>query len=178
MIALWFAAALSTCQVEPAPVAEHAVDRFGDEPAVPFAELVAAAAKLPLPEKPALRPDTARTLTGKPPPLSADELIDSLLTRQNAARQQLDDAVAANGVTVANVVAFLQRAGDIDLYVQSEIIKDLPQEQRQDATRRDALVRAWLDKAWSEQQVQIYFYDPDSVLPADERGGAAPTGQP
>ncbi|MCC7018991.1 MAG: hypothetical protein IT332_04515 [Ardenticatenales bacterium] len=121
--------------------------------------------------------NAARSLPDKPPPLSAQELIDSLLTRQSAARQQLDDAMAANGVAEANVVAFLQRAGDIDLFIQSEILKDLPQDERQNAERRDALVRDWLDRAWETQSVQIYFYDPDSVLPAEERG-AEPATQP
>mgnify|MGYP000948658760 CR=1 FL=1 len=116
----------------------------------------------------------ARTMTGKPPPLTSDELINSLLSRQNAARKQLDDAIAANGIDEANIVAFLQRAGDIDAYIQAEVMKDLSQEERKDAAKRDALVRAWLDKAWTQQNVQIYFYDPDTVLPADERGGAAP----
>jgi hypothetical protein len=121
--------------------------------------------------------NAARTMPDKPPPLSAQELIDSLLARQSAARQQLDDAMAANGVAEANVVAFLQRAGDIDLFIQSAILKDLPQEERQNAERRDALVRDWLDRAWETQSVQIYFYDPDSVLPAEERG-AEPGTQP
>lgn len=120
--------------------------------------------------------NASRSLPDKPPPLSAQELIDSLLSRQGAARKQLDDAMQANGIAEANLVAFLQRAGDIDLFIQAVILKDLPQEQRQDAERRDALVRMWLDKAWDEQKVQIYFYDPDTVLPAEERG--APATQP
>lgn len=121
--------------------------------------------------------NAARTMTGKPPPLTNDELINSLLSRQNAARKQLDDAIAANGVDESNIVAFLQRAGDIDAYIQAEVMKDLTPEERKDADRRDALVRVWLDNAWAQQQVQIYFYDPDAVLPADERGGA-PAGAP
>ncbi len=121
--------------------------------------------------------NASRTLVDKPPPLSADELINGLLSRQGAARQQLADAVAANGIEEANVVAFLKRAGEIDLYIQSEILKGLSQEERQDTARRDALVAQWLDRAWTDARVQIFFYDPDAVLPADE-GGAAPTGQP
>ncbi|MFN8560019.1 MAG: hypothetical protein U0531_22575 [Dehalococcoidia bacterium] len=120
----------------------------------------------------------ARTMTGKPPPLTSDELINSLLSRQNAARKQLDDAMAANGVAEANIVAFLQRAGDIDAYIQAELMKDLSADERQDPARRDALVRDWLDKAWAQQNVQIYFYDPDTVLPAEDRGGATPGGAP
>lgn len=118
----------------------------------------------------------SRTLVDKPPPLSADELINGLLSRQGAARQQLTDAVASNGIDASHVVAFLKRAGEIDLYIQSEILKDLSQEERQDTAKRDALVAAWLDQAWAAQQVQIFFYDPDTVLPAEE--GGAPATQP
>jgi len=96
------------------------------------------------------------------PPLPPEDLLADFLGKVNASRRQLDDMLAANGVSIAHLMDFLRRTQLIDFFVQSQLMAG------RDQAERDAAVSEWIDAQWATQNIRIQFYDPDSIP------GAAP----
>lgn len=99
----------------------------------------------------------ARAANVQVPGGSEIDAIDSFLEQVSASPQQLDDAMASNGVTQEMLAAWFADANVVDFYVQTEL---MGADGEQD---REAVVRPWLDARWAEGGIDIYFYDPDQL---------------
>lgn len=91
------------------------------------------------------------------PPGGSSDAVTSFLQRVNAAPEQLEDAMASNGVTQPMLDAWFASATLIDFYVQSEILAG------RDAAEREAAVKEWLDARWATEAIDIAFYDPEEL---------------
>lgn len=91
------------------------------------------------------------------PPGSEGEAVTSFLQRVNAAPEQLQDAMASNGVTQPMLDAWFASATLVDFYVQSEILAG------RDASEREVAVKEWLDARWATAPIEIAFYDPEEL---------------
>jgi hypothetical protein len=107
------------------------------------------------------------------------DLVDGYLKEVGGTREQLDQQLAASGVTEADLEQWFADARSLNFFIQTSIAAG------KQGDERNALVKAWLDKQWDEQDIKIHFYDPDAVLtpqagtavpPTD--GAAAPDATP
>ncbi len=96
-------------------------------------------------------------------------LVDAFLGQVGATPAELDELMAANGVTDEDLGEWFNDARAINFYIQNTLLAD------QDAADRDAIVEEWLAREWEAQAIEIDFYDPELVLPMSP--GAAPADE-
>jgi hypothetical protein len=90
----------------------------------------------------------------------ASSAVQAFLSQFSATQEQLDAALAANGLTRAQLDQWFAEGRDTQFYIQTKLMSG------QSPESRPAVVKAWLDQQWAEQDIQIRFYDPDVALPA------------
>jgi hypothetical protein len=91
------------------------------------------------------------------PPGGSSDAAQQFLERVSASPQQLEDAMASNGVTRPMLDHWFASATLVDFYVQSEIMAG------RDPSEREAAVKEWLDARWATDAIQIAFYDPEEL---------------
>ena len=101
-----------------------------------------------------------------------DDLILGFLQQVGATEQQLGQQMAENSVTRQQLDAWFDASRATNAFVVEKLLVD------RDISERDAVVQAWIDQQWDQQQVVIDFYDPEQVLPqapaAPAPGDSAP----
>lgn len=99
-----------------------------------------------------------------------DDLILGFLQQVGATEQQLGQQMAENSVTRQQLDAWFDASRATNAFVVEKLLVD------RDISERDAVVQAWIDQQWDQQQVVIDFYDPEQVLPqAPASGEGAPS---
>jgi hypothetical protein len=100
-----------------------------------------------------------------PPPGDATPVMEGFLGQYNVSEGDLASALAANGVTRADLERWFLNSRDTQYYIQTKLMEGQPPEQR------DAIVKAWLDENFPNQVNVTDFYEPSPTL-------AAPSGSP
>lgn len=108
------------------------------------------------------------------PDLPIEGLVSGFLDRVGASQQDLEQAMAANGVRQEDLDAWFADSQQVNLFVQQQLM------QGRDQAERTQVTRDWLDGQWDAGQIFVNFYEPD-VAPEDAGAGQAPpaeTAQP
>jgi hypothetical protein len=103
-----------------------------------------------------------------PPPGDITPAIDGYLQQFGGTGEQLDAALAANGITRAEVADWFTRSRDTQFYIETKLMPG------HDPAERKAVIDAWLAEQWKTQDIKPMFYAPSTPVPAE----AAPTAAP
>ena len=112
-------------------------------------------------------------------PVPGDDIkpqIDAYLERIGSSREKLNAAMAANGVTEAEVDKWFKDSRTTTAYVVEKLLKG------KDLSQREAVTKAWLADEWRarESDILINFYEPSpSLASGTPPAASAPaTGNP
>lgn len=98
-----------------------------------------------------------------PMTIPVDQLLADFLDRVKATDSQLDQALARNGVTRADLLRWFELSRDSNTYVQVKLMEG---KDPQDKALRESTVNAWLQQTWqSPGLVTVEFYDPSTPAP-------------
>lgn len=99
----------------------------------------------------------------EPMTIPVDQLLADFLDRVKSSDSQLDQALARNGVTRAELLRWFELSRDSNTYVQVKLMEG---KDPQDKVLRESTVNAWLQQTWqSPGLVNVEFYDPSTPAP-------------
>lgn len=99
----------------------------------------------------------------EPMSIPVDQLIDDFTQRVGADAAGLEQALARNGATRADLLAWFELSRDSNTYVQVKLMEG---KDPSDKAARETAVNAWLQQAWaSPNLVTVEFYDPSTPAP-------------
>ena len=99
----------------------------------------------------------------EPMAIPVDQLLKDFLDRVGTTDSQLDQALARNGVTRAELTRWFELSRDSNTYTQVKLMEG---KDPQDKTLREATLNAWLQETWeSPGLVVVEFYDPSMPAP-------------
>jgi hypothetical protein len=82
-------------------------------------------------------------------------VVDAFLTEVGATREQLQAAMAANGVTSQELDHWFRDSRTANFLVTQQLTVG------KETEPRDAVTQAWLTDQWSTQSIVINFYEPE-----------------
>lgn len=99
----------------------------------------------------------------EPMTIPVDQLLADFLDRVKSSESQLDQALARNGITRAELLRWFELSRDSNTYVQVKLMEG---KDPQDKVLRESTVNAWLQQTWqSPGLVNVEFYDPSTPAP-------------
>lgn len=104
------------------------------------------------------------------PDLPIEGLVSGFLDRVGASQQDLEQAMAANGVRQEDLEAWFADSQQVNLFVQQQLM------QGRDQAERTQVTRDWLDGQWDAGQIFVNFYEPD-VAAEDAGAGQVPPAE-